>query len=323
LQAQAQAQLQGQLQAQAQAQLRDLQRLLLAALDMSEAELRAALKADAPALRFAAAYAVGEKRLPWHKELIAALTDPSPAVRQAARRGLIILSFLALNPEEAALIASSRPAPAATPLERLKRPVDFGPAPTAGRAAQTRAAQQWTDWWDKLERPEAASTPGPAGPGERALTTGENRRVAALLQAGPGRREELLREYREAKGVEYTEALAVAVPKLTGDARGAARQALAERMTRMTERTMGRYLGDDDPEIRRAAALGLAMRESMAHVPRMIELLRDPDPAVRPAARAALRTLSGQDFGPELTSTEEERERAVAGWREWWEKRRR
>jgi len=93
-------------------------------------------------------------------------------------------------------------------------------------------------------------------------------------------------------------------------------------MTRMTERTLGRYLQDDDPEIRRAAALGLAMRESIAHLPRIIELLRDPDPAVRPAARAALRTLSGQDFGPELTATEEERERAVTRWQEWWEKRR-
>ena len=51
------------------------------------------------------------------------------------------------------------------------------------------------------------------------------------------------------------------------------RQALAERMTCMTERTMGRYLQDDDPEIRRAAALGLAMRESSAHLPRIIELL--------------------------------------------------
>ena len=313
--------MQAQLQAQQQAQLQDLQRLLLAALDMSERELRAALKADASVLRFAAVYAIGEKRLPWHKELIALLTDPEPLVRQAARRGLIILSFLALNPDEAALIANPRTGQP-TPLDRLKRPVDFGPAPAAGRAAQDRAAQQWTDWWDKQERPKAAAERRQGGTRESTLASREDRRVAALLLAGPQRREELLREYRDAKGVAYTETLAAAVPRLTGEDRRTGRQALAERMTRMPERTLGRYLQDNDPEIRRAAALGLAMRESTAHLPRIIELLRDPDPAVRPAARAALRSLSGQDFGPELTATEEERERAVTRWQEWWEKRR-
>jgi hypothetical protein len=312
--------MQAQVQARVLAQLQDLQRLMVAALDMSEKELRAALKAEAPALRFAATYAVGERRLPWHKELIALLTDSSLAVRQAARRGLIILSFLALNPDEATLIASLRPSLPATPLEQLKPPVDFGPAPTAGRAAQARAAQQWTDWWDQRE--QAAAEPAQPSPGESAPAAAEDRRVAALVQAGPGRQSELLREYREAKGVEYTEALAAAIPRLTGDARRSARQALAERMARMTDQTLGRYLRDDDPEIRRAAALGLAMRESTAYVPQMIELLCDPDPAVRPVAQAALRSLSGQDFGPGLTATEEEREKAVARWRAWWEKHR-
>src|SRR5262249_43776471 len=151
------------------------------------------------------------------------LTDPSPAVRQAARRGLIILSFLALNPDEAALIASPRPGRAATPLDRLKPPVDFGPTPTAGPAAQARAAQQWTDWWDKQERPAApaqtAAAPRQGGTGDNTLAAREDRRVTALLLAGPQRREELVREYRDAKGVEYTEALAAAIPRLTGDAR--------------------------------------------------------------------------------------------------------
>ena len=299
-------------QVQAQ-QLLELRRLLLTALDVSEEDLRKALKSKVPAVRFAAAYAVGERRLPWHKELIARLTDRSPAVRQAARRGLIILSFLALNPEEAALIASPRPGRPPTPLEQLKRPADFGPTPTAGRAAQTRAAQQWAEWWDKQERPQTGST----------LAAREDPRVAALVQAGPERQKELLREYRQAKGVEYTEALAGAVPRLAGNARQATREALVGRMVRMTERTLKRYLKDDDPEIRRAAASGLARRGSTASVPEMIPLLSDPDPGVRPAARAALRSLSGQDFGPELTATEQERQKAVARWRQWWAKQQR
>src|SRR5207248_6671158 len=129
---------------------------------------------------------------------IALLTDPSPAVRQAARRGLIILSFLALNPDEAALIANPRTGRPTTPLDRLKRPVDFGPAPAAGRAAQDRAAQQWTDWWDKQERPKAAAEPRQGGTGESTLPSREDRRGAALLLAEPQRRQERLREYRGA-----------------------------------------------------------------------------------------------------------------------------
>src|SRR5262245_42245208 len=103
---------------------------------MNEGELRAALKSAAPERRVAAARIIGEKRQPWVKELIDVLTDPHPAVRQAARRSLVILSFLALNPEEAALIASPNPSRPPKPLSELKRPVDFGPKPTAGPAAR-------------------------------------------------------------------------------------------------------------------------------------------------------------------------------------------
>src|SRR4051794_2175436 len=96
-----------------QAQQQSWQRLFLSTIQMSEGELRDALKAARPEQRFAAAYVVGEKRLGWHEDLVPLLQDPSVPVRQAARRSLVILSFLALNPGEAALISSpvrSRPA---------------------------------------------------------------------------------------------------------------------------------------------------------------------------------------------------------------------
>jgi HEAT repeat protein len=88
-------------------------------------------------------------------------------------------------------------------------------------------------------------------------------------------------------------------------------------MTRMTEATLGRYLQDESTEIRRAAVLALAMRESKAHVSRTIDMLQDPEPAVSRAAHAALCSLSGKDFGPKLAATQEERDEAAARWRAW------
>jgi len=73
-------------------------------------------------------------------------------------------------------------------------------------------------------------------------------------------------------------------------------------------------------EVRRAAILELARRESKAHVDRMTSLLLDPEPAVQRAARAALCQLSGQDFGPRIDATESERTQAVDQWRKWWKK---
>ena len=88
------------------------------------------------------------------------------------------------------------------------------------------------------------------------------------------------------------------------------------------EETLGRYLEDEDAEVRRAAALGLAMKESTAHVRGLIGLLLDPEPSVQRAAHAALCSLSGQDFGPRVNATEAEKLEAAARWRKWWGERR-
>lgn len=90
--------------------------------------------------------------------------------------------------------------------------------------------------------------------------------AAALLQSTPERRLDIAALYRDSKGVQYTEALALAIAGKSGEEWRKLREVLNERMTRMTEKTLGRYLEDEDAEIRRAAALGLAMKESQTHV---------------------------------------------------------
>jgi HEAT repeat protein len=139
-----------------------------------------------------------------------------------------------------------------------------------------------------------------------------------LVKATPVRQTTLVDEMRDAKGVAFTQALAAAIPKLEGDVRKKAREALAERLARMTSATLGDKLRDDDLEVRRAAALACAMKEDRTHVERLILLLDDPEPPVQRAAYAALKSLSGEDHGPAADASRAERTKAMAAWQGWW-----
>jgi HEAT repeat protein len=272
------------------------------------------------AKRFMAAYVIGEKRLAWPKDLIPLLEDQSDEVRQAARRSLVILSFLELNPEEATLIAAPNPSRPPTPLAKLNKPVDFGPAAGAGKAPQKAAVTKWTAWWAKRE--STAARADLLTSSLRSNHADSARLADALLKAKAGERAELIAQYRDTKGVQYTEALAVAIPMLPSDDREAPRAALADRMVRMTDLTLRRYLDDELAEIRRAAALGLAKRQTRAHSDRLADLLLDPEPLVGRAAHTALCQLSGQDFGPALDADEAAKGEAVERWKEWWREKR-
>ena len=316
-QAQDRAEQQQLLQKMQEAQRRRWERLFLTTVEMSEPELRAALKHPSTERRFVATYVVGERLLEWQKDLFRLLEDRSEAVRQAARRALVILSFLTLNPQEARRIRSPQRGGPETPLSELKPPVDFGPVPGAPPSDRAKAVKEWRGWW--------ASQPPPSEAGSELVAvdgTEVGRLAAELAQAAPGSRQEVVERYRDTKGVQYTEALALAIAREQGEARRQLREALAERLTRMTEETLGRYLEDEDAEVRRAAALGLAMRESKAHVRGLIGLLLDPEPSVQRAAHAALCSLSSQDFGPRVNATEAEKLDATARWRKWWAERR-
>jgi len=142
---------------------------------------------------------------------------------------------------------------------------------------------------DKPKPDEGLVTPvkPPAGETEGA------RMARELAQASADRRDELLQQYKEGKGVVYTEALAGAIAQLGGEDKRKAREALAERLTRMKAEVLSRYFQDGDGEIRRAAALASAADAAVSH-----------------AAHAALRDLSGEQLG----ATEAE-------WKAWWKNR--
>jgi hypothetical protein len=141
-----------------------------------------------------------------------------------------------------------------------------------------------------------------------------------LVKAGAAEQEQALRQLRDGKGSVYTDALADAIPRLDGPVKGKARDALADRMARMTAATLRDKLRDDDAEVRRAAALACAMKEEKVHVGRLIELLQDPEVPVVRAAHAALKSLTGQDLGPPRDAGPADVARAVAAWKDWWAK---
>jgi len=144
-----------------------------------------------------------------------------------------------------------------------------------------------------------------------------------LVAAPAPQQEELLGKYKEGKGAAYTLALAGAIPRLSGDSKTKARDALADRFTRMTAVTLRAELKDDDPEIRRAASLACAMKDDKSHVPDLIPLLDDPEPLVARAAHAALKSLTSQDFGPAKDASAKDRTQAIEAWKGWWAKQER
>jgi hypothetical protein len=167
----------------------------------------------------------------------------------------------------------------------------------------------------RVEKPlEAAPAPANATEAADAL-----RLRRELLRAPADQRETWLERLRDAKGVAYTLALALAIRELDDTGRKQARQALADRLTRMTAATLRQMLEDDDAELRRAAALACGMKDDRSHIPDLIPLVLDPETLVVRAAHASLKSLSGQDFGPAANASAADRQRAAERWWQWWE----
>jgi hypothetical protein len=92
----------------------------------------------------------------------------------------------------------------------------------------------------------------------------------------------------------------------------------------MTAITLNGFMADKNPELRRAAALA-AGGKGKEHLrdfgDTLVKLTGDPEGMVVQAARASLKALTGQDFGPEPGVGAEDRAKAAAAWREWWERK--
>jgi hypothetical protein len=175
----------------------------------------------------------------------------------------------------------------------------------------------------------ASTPPKPAGGGGGEGTAGGNaaapapsadeeaRRVARELTTAIGnRQEELLEKLRSEKGGSYTVALAEVIPSLGGTMQSRAREALIERLMRMTPKTLQGYLQYKDVELRRAAAIAAGRKEPKEVAAKdlandLITLLSDADRDVSYEAYQSLKKLSGKDFG-----------KTPSKWKDWAAKQR-
>jgi hypothetical protein len=153
--------------------------------------------------------------------------------------------------------------------------------------------------------------PGPTG-SQAAVMVGE------LLRAPEKDWSKVLEKLRDSKGTVHTQALLGAVSRLEGDRRKAAREALAERLTRMNAATLREMVKYEDPELRRAAVLAMAMKDDKAHIPDLIAAILDEEDMVVRAARAGLKSLTnGEDFGPAANAPAGEKLLAERAWKAW------
>jgi hypothetical protein len=146
------------------------------------------------------------------------------------------------------------------------------------RELTNQDAGSTTEAWEKLF--PAAEFDARAS----ALATG-------LVEAPDYRKDALLKELKDTKGVVYSQALAQAIPRLEGSFQEKARKALVARMKRMTASTLRNKLVDDDREIRYAAAVACAGKQDASLVPDLNELLDDAEPVIAQAALASIKSL--------------------------------
>jgi hypothetical protein len=147
--------------------------------------------------------------------------------------------------------------------------------------------------------------------------------VEELLRASEDQWILRLAAIRDGKGGVYTQALLIAIRRAGEDKAGAIRQALAERLTRMTAETLRQYLKGDDPELRRATVLAMAMKDDKTLIPDLITALLDEEEMVVRAARVGLKSLTGQDFGPLPGADLRARSAAAHAWLDWFRKQQR
>ncbi len=138
-----------------------------------------------------------------------------------------------------------------------------------------------------------------------------------MLAASGDQRKELLNALRDTKGSAYTDALARVAAKSTGAGKTEVCDALARRLMRMTAGTLREMLIDPNREIRSAAARACGLKADKQHVPDLIGLLADQESRIVTDAHVSLKSLTGQDFGPEPNAADSEKIKAILAWRNW------
>jgi HEAT repeat protein len=272
-------------------------------------ELRSHVSHKDPLVRFLVIQTISRRHVHLESELIQQLNDPDSVVREASRVALV----------------------------RVARGTDFGPIPGASQRGIDRSVEKWRQWLAlqqdgastaiakkdaaparKIEPLEAVRLVLDPGTSQLQIAPAEATRLSDELVKAQGEEQmSVLAGLRESRGIDNTDALALAIPRLSGAIHRQARDALTQRLMRMTATVLRDKLQDDNIEVRRAAANACGRKQAKEYIPDLLQLLDDPEMVVIQAARQALKDLTGQDFGPEEEAGRGDRERAAAAWRKW------
>ncbi|GBD36941.1 hypothetical protein HRbin36_02070 [bacterium HR36] len=152
-------------------------------------------------------------------------------------------------------------------------------------------------------KPDASAETNPASDTEppKVFTLAEL--TERLITGSDAEKRAALDHATQAPGGIYTLALAQAIPRaLQANEQTEFRRALVRRMTRMSTETLHAYMKHVNPELRRAAAWAVALRDEQSLVSALVPLLEDNDADVANTAYLALKTLTGKDFGRSATA---------------------
>ena len=166
-----------------------------------------------------------------------------------------------------------------------------------------------------------SALPAPLAPGVQApieLTEGE-KIASALMSSSDGEWAGKLSEARDAKGAKWTRGLALACGRLEPERKRQAREALADRLTRMTSMSLREMFEARDAELRRGACLAAGMKDDRLLIPGVIGRITDPSEAVVRAARESLKSIGHVDHGPPNGADPDAKAQAAALWRKWFE----
>lgn len=143
----------------------------------------------------------------------------------------------------------------------------------------------------------------------------EKSSLAMLVNIKPENFLSVLAEYKQGKGVEYTQAITTSIPKLEGSQQFEARKALAERLARFNAETLLEYLNDDNPEIRAASISAIALRNQKIGLAKIVASLDDNSEWVRNSAFLCLKSITGKDFGNPNLLTGADKTKVLLLWK--------
>ncbi len=141
-----------------------------------------------------------------------------------------------------------------------------------------------------------------------------------LVQAKGEEWNQILVQYRDSKGSQYTETLVAVSSRYAGESLEKIRESLITRLCRMTPTTLQQLITQPRVELKRCAAIACGRKKNPNLIPILTPLLTDNDVTVVHAAHESLKLLARTDLGPKNESSDSEKRKSLQDWTNWWQK---